>query len=198
MTLRCKTRLLGTPQLVAMARCGHVVPCGEPGGPAWSTGQRCELFDSLERRWPVGALLAWNPSGDWWQRWYLLDGHRRVDALGELVAERLGVVRDLGRPEPTYLPGSAAVTGGMYLPVNAMLAMRLLPVMFSMSDDALAVADRAAGAVVHTLFEVTTALGGIPDEVAAMCNRLLPGRVQAATLAQVPAQDNAAPYRPRS
>jgi hypothetical protein len=180
-----------------MAQNGRITSSGGPGGPAWTVDRRVQLFDSLEHRWPIGALLVWNPSGDWRQRWYLLDGHRRVDTLGELVAEQADLVRDLGRAEPTYLPAATAPAGGVYLPVNAMLlTMRLLPAIRGMSEDALDIANDAVGAIVNTLFPVITIMGGTPREVTTLCHRLLPGRVQPTTLEQIIAQEAATPHQP--
>lgn len=199
MILRYETRRVATLDLVQMWQRGHLTPAGDPGAPPWTTRQRVELFDSLERRWPVGCLVAWNPTGVRWRRWYLLDGHRRMDALAELVGEHVGLVRDLDSAQPTYLPTADAVAGGQYLPVNAMLlTTRFLTASRGLSDDALDVANWAAGAVVGTLFEVSTVLGGTPAEVATLCDRLLPGRVQAAALDQIHVGDAAAPDEPPS
>ncbi len=38
-------------------------------------------------------MLTWIPIGHRFQRWYLLDGHRRIAALGTLIAEQIDLVR---------------------------------------------------------------------------------------------------------
>jgi hypothetical protein len=199
MKLRYETRQLSTLELVRMVQRGHLIPSGEVGGPAWTTSQRVQLWQSVEHRWPIGMLLAWNPAEYYWRRWYLLDGHRRVATLGELVAEQVDLVRDLRSAEPTYLPAAAATSGGVYLPVNAMLmTARLLPAISDICEDALDVADNAVAAIANTPFEVTTVTGGTASEVATLCSRLIPGRVQPAVLDQILAQDAAAPYHPQT
>jgi hypothetical protein len=184
-----------TLDLVRLVQCGQLLPAGAPGAPAWDADRRALLFASLESRWPIGAMLAWIPSGDRLQRWYLLDGHRRIATLSELIDEHVNLVRDLSAVEPTYLPAMTAATG-VYLPVNAMLlTMQFLAATHGLPEEALDLAEQAAAPIVHAQFDIATVLAGTPDEVAALCHRLLPGRVDAAILDKIAAQDATARYR---
>ena len=185
-----------TLDLVRMVQHGQLLPAGAPGGPAWDADRRALLFASLESRWPIGTMLAWIPSGDRLQRWYLLDGYRRIATLGELIDEHVDLVRDLSAAEPTYPPATTAATGGVYLPVNAMLlTMRFLTATHDLPGKALDLAEQAATPIVHARFDIATVLAGTPDEVAALCHRLLPDRVDAAILDEIAAQDATARYR---
>ncbi len=75
-----------------------------------------------------------------------------------------------------------------------LLTMRFLHAARSLPPDAIDQAERTATPIMYAHFDLVTVLGGAPDEVAALCDRLLPGHVDAATLDQVVTQDATEPY----
>jgi len=198
MNLHHETIYLATSDLVRRVRDDLLRVAGPAGGPAWDAGQRADLFAQLECGWPTGPMLAWSPSGLRYQRWYLLDGHRRTATLMSCLDEDVDLVRDLSATEPTYLPASQATADGMYWPVNAMmLTMRFLhharTVKDTMPRPALDRAERAAGQLVRMKLDMLLLLGGTAATVAQLCDRLLPGRVQPAVLTQIAAEPDNTP-----
>jgi hypothetical protein len=170
--------------LIDMVADGRLVATGRPGGPEWTRTAQARLFESLEAGWPTGQLLAWVPYPT--SRWYLLDGHRRLTTLLHAADRGTTLVRDLAVAAPSYLPAPAH--GGHYLPVSKMLttwvflaATRHLPRR----------AGEHAGRAAHRLgsagVQMIRLLGGTPTLVATLAGRLVPGRVEAASLHRIAA-----------
>ena len=184
---------LETRNLVDEVRDGRLRIAGRAGGPAWDTDRRAALFADLERGWPAWPMLAWNPSGQARQPSYLLDGHRLVATLMANLTDEAGLVRDLTTTEPTYRPADHIAPDGMYWPVNALVwtmpfLRRQRAVRHAMPAALVDRAEQVAQHLVTAQFRILTLFGGDPATVAAISERLLPGRVTPATLAQISAE----------
>jgi hypothetical protein len=193
MNLHHETIDLLTSDLVQRAQHDLLRIAGPAGGPAWDAGQRADLFAQLEYGWPTGPMLAWSPSGPHYQRWYLLDVHRRTGTLMTCLDEDVDLVRDLSATEPTYLPASQATEDSLYWPVNTMMLTMRFPhhtrmVQDTMPRPAVERAERAASQLVRMKLNMLQLRGGTPATVAQVCDRLLPGRVQPAVLTQIAAE----------
>lgn len=196
MSLHHQTIYLPTSELVQMVEQGRLRVAGPVGGPAWDAGQRADMFAQLEYGWPIAPMLAWRPSGLHYERWYLLDGHRRTGTLMSCLDEQVDLVRDLSAVEPTYLPASQALPDGLYWPVNTMmLTMRFLRhtrmVQDTMPQPAIDRAEQAAGQILRAEVNILLLRGGTPATVARVCDRLLPGRVPPTVLTQIAAEPDA-------
>jgi hypothetical protein len=184
---------LQTAGLVQQVDNSELRVAGSAGGPAWDTDRRAALFADLERGRPTWPILAWNPSGLPYGRSCLLDGHRRVATVMSVLDGEAGLVRDLTVAEPTYLPVGQTTSDGVYWPVNALVrTMPFLRMQRAVKHSMPAhLVDRAAE-VGHRLatakLPLLTLFGGDPASVVPVCERLLPGRVDPATLDQINAQ----------
>lgn len=182
MNLTCESTRWPIRHLLRLLETGALLPAGAAGGPGWTGQQQALLFASLQAGWPTGQLLAWNPDGAD-LRWHLLDGHRRALSVLALVAVGAGgLLRDLAADQPTDLPVYHAADG-LYLPINARrftagfrAATRSLPPAIQRH------ADQHAHQVLSAAFDVVALRGGTPAQVAAVCARLVPGRVDPAVV----------------
>ena len=174
--------------LVDMIGDGHVVPAGPPGGPPLSALQVALLFDSLETGWPVGHLIAWTPPGSPAAGpWRVLDGHRRLDALRHAAAQSPArLVRDLTSTAPAYRWRDTTAADPWLMPVAHLLRqMPFLRAARTMPEHIAAHGDAVAGRLLRARVDVVALRGGGADDVLDACERLAPGRVSAATLAEL-------------
>ncbi|WP_173056971.1 hypothetical protein [Phytohabitans houttuyneae] len=93
------------------------------------------------------------------------------------------LVRDLHHADPAYLHADDVVAGGSYLPTSVLL--ETLPFLAAIRGLASAAADRAhhvATAVMGASVEVLTVTTADPNRLVEICDRLVPGRVNARIL----------------
>ena len=193
MTLTHKRAELRLWAVLDRLRTGDLVPAGPAGGPAWTPRQQALLLSSLEAGWPTGALLAWTPTASTFDAWHVLDGHRRLAVLACLQAPTTPIVRDLHTDEPggytAYLPHppDRAQQRGQYLPAPVMpYTTRFLAATRGFDEADLDLAHEACRRLLGATISVVLLVGGTADEVAHACERLLPDRVDPATLRAIP------------
>lgn len=182
--------------LRALLADGHILPAWKQPR-RWSVYTRIQLAISIERRWSIGNIVIWSPTGYRHGRHYLLDGHQRLEAPdpGFDPPERL--LRDLTVAEPTYLAASAATAGRSYLPVDAIWhTIPFLHVARTLDDDTVRRAEDIANTFLKTRVVTYRLHGGSPADIYAICSELVRGTFPIGIIDTIAAHARAAEDRP--
>jgi hypothetical protein len=187
MTLNHYPVHVSVSEMLNRLRTRNLAPAGPIGGPAWTSQQQALLLSSLEAGWPIGALVAWAPTGRVRDPWHVLDGHRRLAVLSQLQRPGSGIVRDLRTDEaaggPAYRSSPPGEPTAGRLPVAAMAStLRFLAATHGWDEPHLNRAHVACSRLLHAGVTVLLLVGGAPEEVTQAGQRLLPGRVDPDTI----------------
>jgi len=170
----------------ALLGAGELLAAGPPM-PAWPTPRRLALMASIERHWPIGPIVIWNPTQDPRQPGYLLDGVRRLTAADTTTDHPDPVLRDLTVIEPAYT--LTATPDGVYLPIDAVWhtitfleTTRAIEARGVLDAATLRHAENIADAFHKTDVVAYRLHGGTPADIHALCRHLIPGRTRRAVL----------------